>query len=59
VNRDQRSEIRLTGLVISEAGTRAIRVTGEDIDALKLGHELAQKAILQGANEILAWNGVK
>jgi porphobilinogen deaminase len=40
--------------VISEDGKKAIRVTGEGSEALKLGNELAQKAISQGADEILA-----
>jgi hydroxymethylbilane synthase len=51
---DQRSAIGLTGLVISEDGKRAIKVTGKNLDPLKLGNELARKAILQGADEILA-----
>ncbi len=46
--------VSLTGLVISEDGKRAIKVTGEGTDALTLGNQLAQKAISQGANEILA-----
>ncbi|MBN2116117.1 MAG: hydroxymethylbilane synthase [Anaerolineales bacterium] len=46
--------ISLTGLVISEDGRKAIKVTGEGMDALALGNELAQKAISQGAGEILA-----
>lgn len=50
---DQSSAIRLTGLVISEDGKKAIKVTGEGQDAPQLGNELAQKAISQGANEIL------
>lgn len=50
----QVSGVRLTGLVISEDGKRAIKVTGKGIDALKLGHRLALQAISQGANEILA-----
>lgn len=54
-----RSGIKLTGLVISTDGKKAIRVTGESTDAVELGQELAQKAISQGAGEILAWNGVK
>jgi hydroxymethylbilane synthase len=53
------SGIRLTGLVISTDGTKAIRVNGEGTDALQLGQQLAQEAISQGADEILAWNGVK
>lgn len=50
----QRLAVSLTGLVISEDGKRAIKVTGEGTDALTLGNQLAQKAISQGANEILA-----
>jgi hydroxymethylbilane synthase len=53
------SRVRLTGLVISEDGTRAIRVVGEGLDAQRLGSDLAQRAISQGAGEILARNGVK
>ncbi len=56
---DQRSAISLTGLVISEDGRKAIKVTGDGSDALKLGNELAQGAISQGANEILAASAVK
>jgi hydroxymethylbilane synthase len=51
--------IGLTGLVISEDGRKAIKVTGEDRDPLQLGNELAQQAISQGADEILATSGVK
>jgi hydroxymethylbilane synthase len=51
--------IQLTGLVISVDGRKAIKVTGEGTDPLQLGQELAQKAIAQGADEILALNGVK
>jgi hydroxymethylbilane synthase len=51
--------IRLTGLVISEDGEKAIRVTGEGIDPLQLGEELAQEAIAQGAGEILVASDVK
>ena len=54
-----RSEMGLTGLVISEDGTRAIRVRGKGADALQLGNALAQKAIAQGAGEILVWSRVK
>jgi hydroxymethylbilane synthase len=53
------SGVRLTGLVTSTDGTKAIRVNGEGTDALQLGEELARKALSQGAKEILAWNGVK
>jgi hydroxymethylbilane synthase len=55
----QVSGVRLTGLVTSTDGQKSIRVVGEGTDALQLGEELAQKALSQGANEILAWNGVK
>jgi hydroxymethylbilane synthase len=55
----QLSSLRLTGLVISEDASKAIKVTGQGSDALQLGDELAQKAIAQGASEILALNGVK
>jgi hydroxymethylbilane synthase len=51
--------VTLTGLVIAEDGTLAIKVTGEGLNGLKLGTELAQQAISQGANEILALSGVK
>ena len=50
---DQSSVISLTGLVISEDGKKAVKVTGQGMDALELGNELAQKAIQQGAEEIL------
>ena len=53
------AHIRLTGLVISLDGQKAIRVTGEGTDPLQLGHELARKALVQGAGEILALSGVK
>ncbi len=51
----QNSEFRieLTGLVISEDGKKAVKVIGEGIDALELGIRLADKAITQGADEIL------
>jgi len=50
---DQSSVISLTGLVISEDGKKVVKVTGQGIDALELGNKLAQKAIQQGADEIL------
>ena len=46
--------IALTGLIISEAGKKAIRVNRTGTDAQQLGNNLAQRAIAQGANEILA-----
>ena len=57
--KDENLKIRLTGLVISEDGTKAIKVNEEGMDALQLGYELAQKAISQGANQILALSEVK
>lgn len=50
---DQSSVISLTGLVISEDGKNIVKVTGQGTDTLELGNELAQKAIAQGADEIL------
>lgn len=51
----QRSQvIQLKGLVISENGKKAIKVVGEGSDALELGKRLADEALTQGANEILA-----
>jgi hydroxymethylbilane synthase len=50
---DQSSVISLTGLVCSEDGKKIVKVTGQGINALELGNELAQKAIQQGTDEIL------
>ena len=46
--------IVLKGLVISEDGRMAVQVNRTGTDAQTLGNELAQRAIAQGANEILA-----
>ncbi len=46
--------IALTGLVISEDGQLAVQVSRTGTDAQTLGNELAQRAIAQGANAILA-----
>ncbi|MBI3170910.1 MAG: hydroxymethylbilane synthase [Chloroflexi bacterium] len=51
---DWRLEIELTGLVISPDGTRKIQVTGRGSDSRLLGHQLAQQALAEGANEILS-----
>ena len=51
--------ITLTGLVASLNGKQMIKVTGEGNDSIQLGKELAQNAIAQGANEILAVSVVK
>jgi hydroxymethylbilane synthase len=53
-SRGQGTGVRLTGLVISEDGRNAIKVTGEGAEALALGNDLARQAISQGADEILA-----
>jgi len=53
VTSDQSPVISLIGLVISEDGRKIVKVTGQGTDALKLGNELAQKAIQQGADKIL------
>jgi len=45
--------ISLTGLVISEDGKKIVKVTGDGNDALALGKRLADKAIVQGAGDIL------
>ena len=50
---DQLSVISLTGLVISEDGKKAVKLTGQGTDASQLGNELAQQAIAQGAGDIL------
>jgi hydroxymethylbilane synthase len=50
---EQSSFIHLTGLVGLEDGKKIVKVTGQGINALELGNELAQKAIQQGADEIL------
>jgi hydroxymethylbilane synthase len=46
--------IELTGLVISEDGKKIVKVNGEGSDALELGKRLANEAIANGANKILA-----
>ncbi|MFT3894304.1 MAG: hydroxymethylbilane synthase [Anaerolineales bacterium] len=45
--------ITLTGLVISEDGKKAIHVNRTGTDAQLLGNELAQRAIAQGASQLL------
>ena len=59
VVRSQMPNAKLTGLVLSTDGSKFIKVTGEGMNALQLGNDLAQQAIAQGANGILAWSGVK
>ncbi len=51
---EQSSVVSLAGLVISPDGKKAVKVLGEGAEAEKLGRELAQKAIAQGAHEILS-----
>jgi len=53
VTSDHSSVVSLTGLVISEDGKKVVNVTGKSVDALKLGNELAQQAIQDGADKIL------
>jgi hydroxymethylbilane synthase len=45
--------IKLAGLVISPDGKKIVKVVGEGSDAEKLGHDLAQRAISHGAQDIL------
>lgn len=52
-------DLTLTGLVISEDGVKAIRVTGEGVDPWQVGSELAQRAIAQGASTVLALSETK
>lgn len=52
--RHQASEIRLIGLVASIDGRRVIRVSGDGPDPIVLGSELAQRALAQGAGELLS-----
>lgn len=51
--------IALTGLVISEDGKKAVKVTGEGTDAFGLGTRLAKEAMTRGAGEILAVRSVQ
>ncbi len=46
--------INLTGLVIAKDGKRIVNVVDAGTDALALGQRLANEAIANGANEILA-----
>jgi hydroxymethylbilane synthase len=46
-------DISITGLVASLDGKQIIKVSGSDNEPIKLGKQLAQEAIAQGANEIL------
>ena len=54
MSREQRVEIRLTGLVISPDGKKIIRVSGQKAEPLQLGRQLAQQALTNGASEILS-----
>ena len=47
-------DISLTGLVASTDGKQIIKVAGSGNEPINLGKQLAQEAIAQGANEILA-----
>ncbi|MEW6400734.1 MAG: hydroxymethylbilane synthase [Chloroflexota bacterium] len=59
VIREQSTVISLVGLVISEDGTKVVKVAAKGTDALRLGGGLAHDAILGGAGEILAASWVK
>jgi hydroxymethylbilane synthase len=50
---NSRSPISMTGLVASLDGRRVIRVTGEGVEPVALGEELARRALAQGAEELL------
>ncbi len=54
VTRNQSSVISLAGLVISPDGKKTVKVMGEGADAEKLGRELAQQAIAEGAQDVLS-----
>lgn len=58
VDSSQSSVISLTGLVITEDGKKAIHVSRLGTDAQLVGYELAQRAIAQGASEILNLNTI-
>ncbi len=45
--------LALTGIVAAVDGTHLVRVHGQGQDPTKLGRELAQQAIIQGAQELL------
>jgi hydroxymethylbilane synthase len=45
--------LHLTGLIISTDGTRRVKVSGQGMDAVQLGKNLANKAIGQGGDDIL------
>ena len=49
-----RFAVSLTGLVASTDGQRIIRVNDDGTDPLALGHELARRALAQGARELLS-----
>jgi hydroxymethylbilane synthase len=50
----ENGRLHLTGLVGSIDGTAMVRVSSSGKDAVKIGRELAQQAIAQGAAEILS-----
>jgi hydroxymethylbilane synthase len=54
MTREQRTEIRLSGLVSSLDGKKIIRVHGQSDDPLQLGDRLAEQALTEGAQEILS-----
>jgi hydroxymethylbilane synthase len=52
------STIHLQGLVISADGKQAIKLDHSGLNAMTLGNELAQRAVAQGAHEILAMGAI-
>ncbi len=54
MSREQIAVISLTGLVISPDGKKPIRVSGQNIEPLQLGGQLAQQALANGASKILS-----
>jgi hydroxymethylbilane synthase len=59
ISEEQKLRIDLTGLVISEDGRKVVNVSSQGTDPLQLGNRLAQEAISQGADEILAVRATK
>ncbi|HLF27460.1 MAG TPA: hydroxymethylbilane synthase [Anaerolineae bacterium] len=47
------SNLQMTGLAAAPDGRRVIRVSGEGADPVALGAQLAQRALAQGAQELL------
>lgn len=50
---DPAGTIRLKGRILSPDGSSVVEVTGQDLDAVALGKELAQQALQRGARALL------